>query len=29
LVAGFAQQGGCFLIATATPIKRDDDAAIF
>ncbi len=24
-----AEQGGCFLIATATPIKRDDGAAIF
>ena len=29
LVAGVAQQGGCFLIATAAPVKRDDGAAIF
>ena len=29
LIPRLAQQGGCFLIATATPIKRDDGAAIF
>ena len=29
LIPRLAKQGGCFLIATATPIKRDDGAAIF
>ena len=29
LIPRLAEQGGCFLISTAAPIKRDDGASIF